>query len=168
MQELAAAVVEVEVAAVEVEVPPAAVREAQGVRRAVVLVEEAQEVEKGQAVVGAAQVDLAVAGQAVVGAAQVVQVLADRVLADRVLADRVQVVVQADRAAHRAQAGVVAQAVVAAKVEGQGPEVADQVEVADQTMGKEMGNVEGRERAAAARLKVGPAREEVELISISP
>ena len=163
MQELAAAVVEVEVAAVEVEVPPAAVREAQGVRRAVVLVEEAQEVEKGQAVVGAAQVDLAVAGQAVVGAAQVLQVQADRVQADRV-----QVVVQADRAAHRAQAGVVAQAVVAAKVEGQGPEVADQVEVADQTMGKEMGNVEGRERAAAARLKVGPAREEVELISISP
>jgi hypothetical protein len=163
VQELAAAVVEVEVAAVEVEVPPAAVREAQGVRRAVVLVEEAQEVEKGQAVVGAAQVDLAVAGQAVVGAAQVLQVQADRVQADRV-----QVVVQADRAAHRAQAGVVAQAVVAAKVEGQGPEVADQVEVADQTMGKEMGNVEGRERAAAARLKVGPAREEVELISISP
>ena len=81
-----------------------------------------------------------------------------------------------DRAVH------LAQAVVAVKVEGQGP-VADQVGVADQgpvadqvevagkvmgkVMGKAMGNAEGRERAAAARLKVGPAREEVEQISIS-
>ena len=80
-------------------------------------------------------------------------------------------VVQAQvvRAAHQAQAGVAVPAkVVAAKAEGQGPvvEESDQVEVAGKTMGKVMGNVEGRERAAAG-LKVGPARDEVELISIS-
>jgi hypothetical protein len=81
---------------------------------------------------------------------------------------------QVVQAAHQAQAGVVVPAkvvpakVVAAKAEGQGPvvEVSDQVEVAGKTMGKVMGNVEGRERAAAG-LKVGPARDEVELISIS-
>ncbi len=156
----------------EVEVLQAAVREAQGVRQAVVLVaveEEVHQVEEAQgvadqAVVGAdrAVADQAVAGQAVEGEAQVVQ---------EVQADREQVVVQevqADRAAHQAQAGVVAQAVVAAKAEGQGPvvEVADQEEVAAKAMGKAMGKAEGQERAAAG-LKVGPVRDEVELISIS-
>jgi hypothetical protein len=152
---------------VEVAVLQAEVRAAEVVREAVSVlvaaVEEAQEVEE--------------ADRAVVGAAQVVQ-------ADRVPAEEQAVVeeVQADRAAHQAQAGVVAQAVADQAVAdqavadqgvadqgvgGQGPVV--EVEVADQVerMGKVMGNVEGRERAAV-RLKVGPVREEVELISISP
>ena len=76
---------------------------------------------------------------------------------------------QVVQAAHQAQAGVVAPAkVVPAKAEGRGPvvEVSDLVEVAGKTLGKVMGNVEGRERAGAG-LKVGPARDEVELISIS-